>query len=72
LNAVELTWDLRKNILIGVASTLTYLHKGWEQCVVHLDVKPSNVMLDEHFNPRLGDFGLEETFQFHITCSIKR
>jgi len=58
LNAVELTWDLRKNILIGVASALTYLHEGWEQCVVHRDVKPSNVMLDEHFNPRLGDFGL--------------
>jgi interleukin-1 receptor-associated kinase 1 len=58
LNAVELTWDLRKDILIGVASALTYLHEGWEQCVVHRDVKPSNVMLDEHFNPRLGDFGL--------------
>jgi serine/threonine protein kinase len=58
LNAVELTWDLRKNILIGVASALTYLHEEWEQCVVHRDVKPSNVMLDEHFSPRLGDFGL--------------
>ncbi|CAK9209800.1 unnamed protein product [Sphagnum troendelagicum] len=58
LNAVELTWDLRKDILIGVASALTYLHEGWEQCVVHRDVKPSNVMLDEHFNPHLGDFGL--------------
>ncbi len=32
---VELTWDLRYNSLIGVSSALTYLHEGWEQCVVH-------------------------------------
>jgi serine/threonine protein kinase len=55
---IELTWDLRYNILIGVSSALTYLHEEWEQCVVHRDVKASNVMLDEEFNPRLGDFGL--------------
>jgi len=57
-NAIEPTWDLRYNILIGVSSALTYLHEEWEQCVVHRDVKPSNVMLDEELNPRLGDFGL--------------
>jgi serine/threonine protein kinase len=57
-NTIELTWDLRYNILIGVSSALTYLHEEWEQCVVHRDVKPSNVMLDEELNPRLGDFGL--------------
>jgi interleukin-1 receptor-associated kinase 1 len=49
---------LRYNILIGVSSALTYLHEEWEQCVVHRDVKASNVMLDEELNPRLGDFGL--------------
>jgi interleukin-1 receptor-associated kinase 1 len=57
-NTIELTWDLRYNILIGVSSALTYLHEDWEQCVVHRDVKASNVMLDEELNPRLGDFGL--------------
>ncbi len=57
-NTIELTWDLRYNILIGVSSALTYLHEEWEQCVVHRDVKASNVMLDEELNPRLGDFGL--------------
>ncbi|CAK9209360.1 unnamed protein product [Sphagnum troendelagicum] len=57
-NTIELTWDLRYNILIGVSSALTYLHEEWEQCVVHRDVKSSNVMLDEELNPRLGDFGL--------------
>jgi serine/threonine protein kinase len=55
---IDFTWDLRNNVLIGVASALAYLHEEWEQCVVHRDVKPSNVMLDQDFNPRLGDFGL--------------
>ncbi|KAF0905938.1 hypothetical protein E2562_008961 [Oryza meyeriana var. granulata] len=53
-----LSWPLRFKITIGVASALLYLHEEWEQCIVHRDVKPSNVMLDSGFNAKLGDFGL--------------
>ncbi|THG00991.1 hypothetical protein TEA_026475 [Camellia sinensis var. sinensis] len=53
-----LTWAVRYKIAQGLASALLYLHEGWEQCMVHRDVKSNNVMLDSNFNTKIGDFGL--------------
>ncbi|KAJ0008250.1 hypothetical protein Pint_29947 [Pistacia integerrima] len=47
---------------------LLYLHEGWEQCVLHRDIKSSNIMLDSNFNSKLGDFGLA-TFVDHAKGS---
>jgi serine/threonine protein kinase len=48
----------RFKIVLGLGSALLYLHQEWEQCVVHRDVKPCNIMLDASFHAKLGDFGL--------------
>lgn len=53
-----LTWEFRYKVARGIASALLYLHEEWEKCVLHRDIKSSNVMLDSDFNAKLGDFGL--------------
>ncbi|WVZ64638.1 hypothetical protein U9M48_014132 [Paspalum notatum var. saurae] len=53
-----LTWPQRYRIIVGLGSALRYLHAEWEQCVVHGDIKPSNIMLDSSLDAKLGDFGL--------------
>ena len=58
LEAGSLSWDQRQSILAGVASGLEYLHEDGMKCVLHRDIKSSNVMLDKDFRPYLGDFGL--------------
>ncbi|KAJ8642394.1 hypothetical protein MRB53_019088 [Persea americana] len=57
-----LNWDQRYKILRDVASGLLYLHEGWEQVVLHRDVKASNILLDADLNGRLGDFGLSRLY----------
>ncbi|XP_020149504.1 L-type lectin-domain containing receptor kinase IX.1-like [Aegilops tauschii subsp. strangulata] len=54
----HLTWPQRYNIILGLGSALRYLHGEWEQCIVHGDIKPSNIMLDSSMSTKLGDFGL--------------
>ncbi|XP_057832261.2 L-type lectin-domain containing receptor kinase IX.1-like [Cryptomeria japonica] len=53
-----LHWSRRYQIALEIACGLLYLHEEWDHCIVHRDVKSSNVMLDNNFNAKLGDFGL--------------
>lgn len=46
------------DIALGVAHAIEYLHNGCELRILHLDIKPQNVLLDPHFNPKVSDFGL--------------
>ncbi|XP_043808703.1 LEAF RUST 10 DISEASE-RESISTANCE LOCUS RECEPTOR-LIKE PROTEIN KINASE-like 2.1 [Manihot esculenta] len=54
----ELGWKILYDIAIGIASGLEYLHRGCNTRIVHFDIKPQNVLLDEDFCPKISDFGL--------------
>jgi serine/threonine protein kinase len=67
----ELTWERRYKIICGVASALEYLHHGSSSRILHRDVKASNVMLDEEYSARLGDFGLARAIETDKTSYME-
>ncbi|PON57800.1 Phosphorylase kinase, gamma catalytic subunit [Parasponia andersonii] len=53
-----LSWEVRYAVAIGIAEALYYLHKECPQPVIHRDIKSSNILLSDEFEPQLSDFGL--------------
>lgn len=58
-----LEWKDRFKIAIGTVKGLTYLHHECLEWVIHLDVKPENILLDSNFEPKIADFGLAKLSQ---------
>jgi serine/threonine protein kinase len=55
---IPLEWKQRFNIALGVAKGLAYLHHeclGW---IIHCNLKPENILVDQNFEPKITDFGL--------------
>ncbi|WOL04687.1 receptor protein kinase ZmPK1 [Canna indica] len=57
-SATPLGWSERFKIAVGVAKGLAYLHHECLEWVIHCDVKPENILLDQDFEPKIADFGL--------------
>ncbi|XP_056693918.1 G-type lectin S-receptor-like serine/threonine-protein kinase At5g35370 isoform X5 [Spinacia oleracea] len=59
-NGPVLEWQERVDIALGTAHALAYLHSGCERKIIHCDVKPENILLHDHFQPKVSDFGLSK------------
>ncbi|KAK1273351.1 Cysteine-rich receptor-like protein kinase 2 [Acorus gramineus] len=57
-NHGSLNWKQRFDIIVGTARGLAYLHEEFHVCIIHRDIKSSNILLDDDFLPRIADFGL--------------
>ncbi|KAH7278162.1 hypothetical protein KP509_38G027600 [Ceratopteris richardii] len=58
--AVFLNWYRRLEIALAVAQGLDYLHSFADPPVIHRDVKPSNILLDENMTAKVADFGISK------------
>ncbi|KAJ3691241.1 hypothetical protein LUZ61_020405 [Rhynchospora tenuis] len=56
----QLTWVLRCDIAVDVAKALAYLHHECHNRILHLDIKPANILLDGNFRALLSDFGISK------------
>ncbi|XP_074279063.1 LEAF RUST 10 DISEASE-RESISTANCE LOCUS RECEPTOR-LIKE PROTEIN KINASE-like 2.4 [Silene latifolia] len=60
-NYHSLGLEILFEIAIGVARGLEYLHRGCNTRILHFDIKPHNILLDDNFCPKISDFGLAKS-----------
>ncbi|KAL5975860.1 hypothetical protein ACLOJK_020188 [Asimina triloba] len=69
-----LDWDKRFNIALATAKGLAYLHEDCNVKIVHCDIKPENVLLDDNYVAKVSDFGLAKLMtreQSHVFTTLR-
>ncbi|KDP45376.1 hypothetical protein JCGZ_09625 [Jatropha curcas] len=69
-----LSWIQRLEIAIDSAQGLWFLHTYAEGCIVHRDVKPTNILLGPNFEAKLSDFGLSKVInqgETHVSSEVR-
>jgi len=69
-----LDWPTRKRVAFGTAHGLEYLHEHCNPKIIHRDLKAANILLDNNFEPVLGDFGLARLVDAkltHVTTQVR-
>ncbi|XP_042493380.1 receptor-like cytosolic serine/threonine-protein kinase RBK1 [Macadamia integrifolia] len=70
-----LEWGIRFKVALGVAEGLHYLHQGCSRRIIHRDIKASNILLNQDYEPQISDFGLAkwlpEQWSHHIVFPIE-
>ncbi|XP_057829242.1 G-type lectin S-receptor-like serine/threonine-protein kinase At5g24080 [Cryptomeria japonica] len=65
-------WGIRYRIALGVARAIAYLHEECLEWVLHCDIKPENILVDEDFCPKVSDFGLAKLVEKDRSLNVSR
>ncbi|KAK7255311.1 hypothetical protein RIF29_28718 [Crotalaria pallida] len=60
--SVPLSYAKIYEISLGIARGIAYLHQGCDMQILHFDIKPHNILLDDNFIPKISDFGLAKLY----------
>ncbi|CAI0450302.1 unnamed protein product [Linum tenue] len=64
------SWDTRTEIAYAVAKGLVYLHEECSTHIIHCDIKPQNILLDESMTAKISDFGLAKLLKANQTRTM--